>query len=144
MEKRDSVKFLGVFVGNKENNDNRIALANLNFSDIEAKITNKLSFWKGLGLSCKAKVRVVNMSVLSKLLYRLEVVDITNTLKSEIENKIKHFIWNDKKAGRVELNALALDYEQGGLQLFDIEMRIKTMRIKWLDKLTRVDENERL
>jgi len=110
--------------------------------EIEAKISNKLAFWKGLGLSCKGKVRVVNMFVLTKLFYRLEIVDISNSIKIEFEKKIKNFIWNDRKTGRLELNALTLGYQQGGLQLYDIDMRIKTMRIKWLEKLSRVDKNE--
>ena len=138
----DFVKFLGVYVGNKTTNDQRIALANLNFGEIEAKMANKLAFWKGLGLSLKGKVRVVNMFVLSMLFYRLEVVDITKPSRSAIERKIKSFIWNDRIAGRVEPNILALEYEQGGLQLYDIDLRIKTMRIKWLEKLTRIDEKE--
>ena len=82
------------------------------------------------------------MFVLTKLFYRLEIVDISNSIKIEIEKKIKNFIWNDRKTGRVELNALTLGYQQGGLQLYDIDMRIKTMRIKWLEKLSRVDKNE--
>ena len=85
--KNDNATFLGVFVGNRDNNESRIALANLNLSEIEAKITNKLAFWKGLGLPIKAKIRVVNMSVLSKLYYRLEIVDITSSLKAEVEKK---------------------------------------------------------
>ena len=75
------------------------------------------------------------MFVLSKMFYRLETVDIANPLRIEIEKKIKNFIWNDKKTGRVELNVLNINYEQGGLQLHDIEAKVKTMRIKWLDKL---------
>ena len=135
-------KCLGVFVGNKLNNEQRLALANRNFAEIEAKINNKLAFWKGLGLSTKAKVRVVNMFALSKLFYRLEHVDIPNCVKTEIEKKIKGFIWNDKKAGRVEPNALSLGYEKGGLQLYDIDLRIKAMRIKWLDNLIKLDDKE--
>ena len=76
------------------------------------------------------------------MFYRLELVDIANTLKIEIEKKIKNFIWNDKKTGRVEIDVLNINYDLGGLQLQDIEGRIKTMRIKWLDKLTRLGENE--
>ena len=140
--KKDSLKCLGVFVGNKINNEQRLALANRNFGEIEAKITNKLAFWKGLGLSTKGKVRVVNMFVLSKLFYRLEFVDIPDSVKLEIEKKVKDFIWNDKKAGRVEVNALSLSYERGGLQLYDIDLRIKAMRIMWLEKLTKLDSKE--
>ena len=53
--RKDSVNFLGVYVGNKDTNESRITLANRNFGEIEAQISNKLSFWKGLGLSIKGK-----------------------------------------------------------------------------------------
>ena len=71
--KKDSVNFLGVYVGNKDTNESRIALAKRNFGEIEAKINNKFSFWKGLGLSVKGKVRVVNMFILSKMFYRIDL-----------------------------------------------------------------------
>ena len=140
--RNDYSKCLGVFVGNKINNEQRLAIATRNFAEIEAKINNKLAFWKGLGLSTKEKVRVTNMFSLSKLWYRLEHVDIPNGIKVEIEKKVKDFIWNDKKAGRVEANALSLSYEKGGLQLHDIDLRIKALRIKWLDRLAKTETTE--
>ena len=45
--RKDSVNLFGVYVGNKDTNESRITLANRNFGEIEAQISNKLSFWKG-------------------------------------------------------------------------------------------------
>ena len=74
--KKDNVRFLGVYVGNITNRSEAVILSNLNFEEIEQKITKKLSFWNGSGISIKGKVRVVNMFVFSKIFYRLECVDI--------------------------------------------------------------------
>ena len=76
-------KCLGVFVGNKINNEQRLTIATRNFAEIKAKINNKLAFWKGLGLSTKEKVRVTNMFSLSNC------GTDSNTLTSQMELRQK-------------------------------------------------------
>ena len=52
--KKDHVKFLGVYVGNMTNRTERVELSNLNFEDINEKITKKnarflrTNFWENV------------------------------------------------------------------------------------------------
>ena len=53
------------------------------------------------------------------------------------------FIWNGKKAVRVNRNVLLLGYESGGLQLYDMIERMKIMRVKWLRVLLSLNQNDK-
>ena len=140
--KKDYVKFLGVYVGNMTNHTERLALSNLNFQDISDKITKKLCFWNGSGISIKGKIRVVNTFVLSKIFYRLECVDITKEMQESIEKQIRMFLWGERRIGRIEYSVLSLNDKAGGLKLLDIGAKVRTMRIKWLLSLSKKDNNQ--
>ena len=53
------------------------------------------------------------------------------------------FLWNGKKAVRVNRNVLLLGYESGGLQLYDMIERMKIMRVKWLRVLLSLNQNDK-
>ena len=42
----------------------------------------------------------------------------------------RDFIWNDKKGGRIRHGVLNLSNMQGGIQLVDIDTKIKTQRVQ--------------
>ena len=134
--KRDWVKLLGIYIGNITNAEVRKRLSNINFSEIEGKITKRLYFWHGAGLSIKGKIRVINKFMYSKSFYRLECVEANSDMINSIERKVKEFIWNGSVAGRVNLETLKSNYYKGGMQLFDLNIRTKLMRVKWLQHLS--------
>ena len=140
--KKDYVKFLGVYVGNITNREERMMISRLNFEEVEDKIKKKLSFWNGSGISIKGKIRVVNTFVLPKIFYRLECVDLIKEAKLSIERKIRQFLWNERRVGRINFAVLTLQYENGGLNLLDIENRVKVSRIKWLLSLISKNNND--
>ena len=139
----DKVELLGVFVGNRKTPAQYRQLSSINFEDIKEKIKSKTYYWKGNNLSIKGKIRVSNSFILSKLYFRLEVVDILVEDVKEIETMLFDFIWNGKKAVRVNRNVLLLGYESGGLQLYDMIERIKIMRVKWLRVLLSLNQNDK-
>ena len=108
----------------------------------EYDVKSKINYWKGNNFSVKGKVRVVNIFTLSKLYYRLEVVDISVEKVKEIEALLSDFIWNGKKINRVDRNVLLMGYESGGLQLYDMIERMKVMRVKWLRFLLSLSVND--
>ena len=140
--KRDHVKLLGVYIGNITNSEERKRLSDTNFTEINDKITKKIGFWKGSGLSIKGKVRVINKFIYSKIVYRLECVNLNRAMVTSIERKIKDFIWEGRVAGRINLETLKSNYEDGGMQLFDLDIRAKILRTKWLHYLTGRNSNE--
>lgn len=134
--KRDYVNFTGVYIGNATNRDERKRLSDINFSEIDDKITKKIAFWKGSGIAVKGKIRVINTFIYSKLFYRLECVDLNRGMVDSIDRKIKDFIWDGRVAGRINFETLKSNYDKGGMQLFDLNIRAKLIRVKWLYYLT--------
>ena len=134
--RRDYVMFIGVYIGNIISRDDRRRISDINFSEINDKITKKIAFWKGSGLSIKGKIRVINTFIYTKIIYRLECVDLNRAMIDSIERKIRDFIWESRVAGRINIDTLKSNYEKGGMQLFDLNIRAKIMRIKWLYYLT--------
>ena len=138
----DMINLLGVYIGNRTNKKQYLSLCNSNFDDIRDKIHTKINYWKGSGLSLKGKIQVTNIFILSKLWYRLECADISGNTKDDIERQTMNFIWNDRKFGRISKNTLCLNYNQGGLKLQDIGIKIRTLRIKWLSHVLTLPENK--
>lgn len=54
------VKFLGIYVGNKVGASGSKTLSDLNFAEQIEKIKNKMSYWKGKGISLIGRVKVLN------------------------------------------------------------------------------------
>jgi len=136
------VNLLGVYVGNRTSKEQYKLLSDINFEGLKTKIINKLKFWMGNNLPIKGKVRVANNFILSKLFYRLECVDITILKIKEIETLISNFIWGKTIAGRVNRNVLALYYDSGGLELYDIIERMKIRRVKWICTLLEMNKSD--
>ena len=136
-----SVKFTGIYVGNKVGAAGSKQLSELNFADQIEKIKNKIQYWKGKGISLIGRVKVVNIFLLSRLWYRTNIWNLNNTQKNTLESLIKYFIWNNKTGGRVRQGVLNLAYGLGGLQLVDIVSKIKTQRIKRILYLLSIDDD---
>ena len=124
----DKVYFTGIYVGNDRSDCNLQG-----FTEIIEKIKTKLSYWKGKFICLKGKITVLNVFVLSKLWYCLECQDIPKNLKNDLDKMLANFIWNDIHQRNMEV--LYMDYKNGGLQLQDIDTKMKTFRIKWLSEL---------
>lgn len=131
----DKVKFLGVYVGNDRNECSRVG-----FEEIKEKIRSKMSYWKGRYVSLKGRVKILNIFILSKLWYVLESQDMPSSLIKEINRMITNFVWND--IHQTELTALHEQYTFGGLNLQDIEVKMKALRVKWIREL--VNKNKEM
>jgi len=78
-------------------------------------------------------VKVLNIFALSKLWYVLGAQDIPKNLHKDFNNLITDFIWKD--IHQVQLSVLHEGYETGGLNLQDIELKRKALRVNWIKHL---------
>ena len=124
----DSVKVLGIYVGNKVGSSGTKALSELNFAEQIEIIKNKITFWRNKRLTLITKVKVLNIFVLSRLWYRTQIWDITKNHLDILNRLIRNFIWDDKQGARVRQGVMQMSYEHGGLQLVDINCKIKVQR----------------
>ena len=127
------VNNLGVWVGN-----DRKQLAGRSFSGIRDKIINKIKFWSGKGISLKGRVRVANTFIFPKLWYTCEIHNLPSDENLQIKRLISNFVWDNKFHER-SLQGIEALYSLGGLQLINIDNRVKSLRIRWLSKLCKTD-----
>jgi len=137
----DTIKSLGIIIGNKVGANGHLALGDLNFAEQIEKIKMKLNFWKGKGLSLLSRVKVINIFVLSRLWYRSNIWDISKNMLDTLNRMVRNFIWEGKMGARVRQEVLQLSYEKGGLQLVDIGCKMQVQRIKRIFYLLNQDSN---
>ena len=130
----DPVLCLGSYVGNERTECN-----SKSFTEIQEKIKIKMTYWSGKHLSLKGRVRVLNIFILSKLWSVLESQDIPSNMLKDFNNLISDFVWNDLH--QAQLAHLHQKHIDGGLNLQDIELKMKSYRIKWLRDLALCDDS---
>ena len=123
------IKFLGIYIGNKVGANGTKFLSELNFTEQIEAIKNKMSYWRGKGISMIGRAKVLNIFILSRLWYRTQVISPTQEHLEKINKLIRDFFWENKKGGRIRQGILNLSFEKGGIQLVDINIKIKTQRI---------------
>lgn len=93
----------------------------------------RLFFWRSRFLSLKGKILVVNMLMLSKMWYILHVMPLPDWVFKKIKKSVLEFLW-DKKPPRIAYLTLIGKPEEGGMDLVDIEQKMKSMRVKVVRK----------
>ena len=137
----DHVKFLGIYVGNKVGASGTKRLADLNFDEHIETIKNKFSYWQRKGISLMGRIKVVNIFILSRFWYRTRIFNLTVRHKTLLSTLVGNFIWQDKVGGRVRQEVLSLGYNNGGLQLADVDSKIATQRVKRISYLLSLNED---
>lgn len=93
----------------------------------------RLFFWRSRFLSLKGKILVVNMLMLSKMWYILHVMPLPDWVFKKIKKSVLEFLW-DKKPPRIAYLTLIGKPEEGGMDLVDVEQKMKSMRVKVVRK----------
>ena len=108
-----------------------------NYKDMPKKVKDILDAWYNRGLTLMGKIQVVNTLIASQFVYKMMVLPVMpqNIIKN-IENIIRNFIWNGKKA-KISFNILQNSKEDGGLNLVNLTRKDKALKATWpqiLDK----------
>ena len=80
------------------------------------------------------------MARLPKLLYICNVIVPPKHVILNVKRKILEFIWNTKRPN-VKYQILIQDYDNGGIKLPGIELRLQTQRVLWAKRLLTGDDN---
>ena len=120
-----SIKILGIDI-----TTNPEKTMQINMEKILMKTKGIINQWEQRDLMLIGKIQVCNTLLLPQWLYLLQVLP---TPPKEILKKyrvmIRNFIWNNKPS-RIKYNKLIQNYERGGLQLQDLELRDKAIKAK--------------
>jgi hypothetical protein len=105
-----------------------------NFKEKICKIENLAKQWCLRNLTLKGKVTVVNTLFISQLLYLGSCMYTPKWVLARYKEIVTKFIWNNKPP-KVKYTTMIKQVEDGGLNLHDLECKIKSMKINWIKKL---------
>lgn len=88
-----------------------------NYTPMVDSITSSLDRWKPLPLSLIARINVLKLNIMPKLLYLFQNIPLSPpaNLFSHLKTIFVRFLWNDRRP-RLRLSLLYLPYERGGLK----------------------------
>jgi len=127
---KESIKICGItFSSNK-----KIAYES-NIVEKIRKMEKQLIIWLQRNLSLEGKNLIVKTFGLSQLIYSLQISGIEKQELVDIERMIFKFLWNKKWVGnmapdRIKRDILKQDIKKGGLQVPDIAILNKALKIK--------------
>ena len=115
-------------------NDKDLTL-NINFQEKITEFNKCLDRWKIHNLSLIGKITAIKTFAFPKLIYPLTVLDLPsrNTLKV-IKTKTFNFLW-DGKPEKIKRDTIIQSYENGGLNMIDIDLFIQTLKCSWIKRL---------
>ena len=128
-----NIKCLGVYI----NKDLQKA-TQANITDKLEKIESLIKIWSCRHLTLKGKVTIVNSLLVSQMLYIASVIHIPKWAITKYNTLINNFIW-DNKPPKIKYTTLIAPITQGGLNLQDLETKIKANKITWIKHL--IDQN---
>lgn len=118
--KVDSVKICGVIFGSNN--------CHLNQEALYAKLQKAITFFKTKGLTYYSKVTLLNVVLLSKLLYVGSVIVFDKKFLKMVNKLLFNYLWPSVEWLKREV--IFLPKLEGGLGLLDVCSRFKTFRIK--------------
>ena len=129
----EDINVLGVTIAHQD-------IVEKNYQCLVEKAKKVLNSWQNRGLSLIGKINVVNTLVASLFVYKMMVLPtIPKNIIRNIENVVREFIWNGKKA-KVAYNILQNPKKEGGLNLVNISKREKALKATWPVILSKEDD----
>ena len=102
-----------------------------NYDGIVAKVKQTLNSWYNRGLTLIGKIQVVNTLIASLFVYKMMVLPaIPKNIERNVNNMIRDFIWNGKKA-KIAYNILQNPKKEGGLGLVNLKNRDMALKATW-------------
>ena len=127
------INVLGVTVAHED-------IINKNYSTILQKAKSNLNAWNNRGLSLIGKVQVVNTLIASLFGYKMMVLPfMPKDLLKSMDNMIREFIWNNKKA-KIAYSILQNPKCAGGLGLVNLRAKDISLKATWPQVLAKEEE----
>lgn len=125
-------KILGIWINSDRSEE---ASYNLNFKEPLNKIKSVCESWANRNLTLKGKVTIANSLLISTLQYPCSIIHTPIRVCKEYRRVIAQFLWDDRRP-KISYVSITQPISRGGLNLFDLEIRIKVSYLKWIRRLT--------
>ena len=96
--------------------------------------------WKMRNLTYYGKITIIKALLISQIIYVATVYTVPSKFIIDINKILFSFLWNSKRE-KVKRGVIINTSKAGGLDMVDIESKIKSLRLSWLSKF--VDDHPR-
>ncbi len=124
------IQTLGIAIRHNEDKNYKY-----NFQNKIANLKTTLNIWKQRKLYIKGKITIINSLALIPLIYVSSVISTPQRVINEINNTVKNFIW-DGSTSKIAPKTLIQNIENGGLNLFHFETKIKASQLTWIKRMS--------
>ena len=108
---------------------NKKGISSKNLENVIGKIRKAIFLWDIPSLNMLERITIVKTFLLSKLWFITTFIKINLQKIKEINLLVFRFIWNSK-IELVKRETLILPYENGGMNMFHLESRLKTVSLQ--------------
>lgn len=127
------VKILGIWFTKQNSTDDHYQL---NFKPQLEKIKAVCNSWNARNLSIKGKITLVNSLMISLLQYQCSSIFTPPQVYKEYKKLVTDFIWSGRRS-KVAYSTVILPVAHGGLNLMDLDTRIRVSTLQWVRRLIR-------
>ena len=123
------MKCLGIYVGHITKDCQK-----LNTDKIIDKTSKLITQWEKRKLTLYGKITVTKTLLLPNITYVATNTVIPKEVLRNFNSMLFNFIWSGKK-DKIKRSILTKKYEEGGLNMTDIETYLKAIHLKWIKRL---------
>jgi hypothetical protein len=121
----EEMKVLGVIF-------DKTGIAEANFNITLEKMNKSINIWKLVSTSFIERVTIIKTFLLGRFFFIAKFYKFKENQIKIIKKNVFSFLWNNKKVESLKRETLYLDHKKGGLKVYDIERKFKTIRIQQL------------
>ena len=121
----EPIKYLGIYLTRNKTESEQLNW----FSKLE-KVKAILKFWKMRNISIYGKVVILKSLIISQFVYVASVLPTPQKLVKDLNKLLFNFIWNSKRE-KVKRSVLLNPIESGGLGMFDVLTKFKSLYLSW-------------
>ena len=129
----EPIKCLGIYIRGDEK-----LREDLNWVKKLRNFDNLLERWKERKLTIFGKVVVLKALAISQLVFNISVLPVSNDIIKKINRSLFKFIWNSND--RIRRNVLINNKDNGGIDMIDIECKVKALKAAWVSRIFLNDE----
>lgn len=124
----DVVQMLGIYIGK-----NVKQCEEMNWAEKVDKIKHILNIWRQRHLNLNGRAIVISNLLLSRIWYTLTVQPLPEWVEHTLRSSLLEFLWQ-KKAHPVKYSSIINDKKNGGLNIPDITLKMKSFRLKYMKR----------